>query len=46
MDALTKRRLILGLISNWISKVAGSVIQFVQVFVFCASGRSRYMASG
>lgn len=34
MDAGTKKRLILGLISNWISKLAGSVIQFVQVFVF------------
>ena len=34
MDAGTKRRLVLGLLSNWISKLAGSVIQFVQVFVF------------
>ena len=31
MDSGTKRRLILGLISNWISKLASSVIQLVQV---------------
>jgi O-antigen/teichoic acid export membrane protein len=30
MDAGTKRRLILGLISNWISKLGNSIIQFVQ----------------
>lgn len=34
MDAGTKRRLILGMLSSWISKLASSVIQFVQVFVF------------
>ena len=34
MDAGTKRRLILGLISNWISKLASSIIQLVQVPVF------------
>ncbi len=34
MDAGTKRRLILGMISSWISKLASSVIQFVQVSVF------------
>ena len=34
MDSGTKRRLILGFISNWISKLAASVIQLVQVPVF------------
>ncbi len=34
MDSGTKRRLILGLISNWISKMASSVIQLVQVPFF------------
>ena len=34
VDAGTKRRLILGLISNWISKLANTIIQFVQIPVF------------
>ena len=34
MDSGTKRRLILGLISNWISKLASSVILLVQVPFF------------
>ena len=34
MDSGTKRRLFLGLLSNWISKLAGSAIQLVQVPVF------------
>ena len=34
MDGGTRRRLILGLISNWVSRLAGSIIQLVQVFVF------------
>ena len=34
MDSGTKRRLILGLISNWISKMANTIIQFVQIPVF------------
>ncbi len=34
MDSGTRRRLILGFLSNWISKLAGSIIQLVQVPVF------------
>jgi len=34
LDSGTKRRLILGFISNWVSKLANSVIQLVQVPVF------------
>jgi len=34
MDSATKRRLILGLVSNWISKMASSIIQLVQVPFF------------
>ncbi len=34
MDSGTKRRLILGFISNWISKVASSIIQLVQIPFF------------
>lgn len=34
MDAGTKRRLLMGLISNWISKLAGTIIQLVQVPFF------------
>jgi len=34
MDSGTKRRLVLGLISNWISKMASSIIQLVQVPFF------------
>ena len=34
MDTGTRRRLILGFASNWISRLAGSVIQLVQVPVF------------
>ena len=34
MDRGTRRRLTLGFISNWISRLAGSIIQLVQVPVF------------
>jgi len=34
MDGPTKRRLVLGFLSNWISKLAGTLIQLVQVPVF------------
>jgi O-antigen/teichoic acid export membrane protein len=34
MDGATKRRLALGFASNWVSKVANSVIQLVQVPIF------------
>ena len=34
MDSGTKRRLLLGFLSNWISKLAGTIIQLVQVPVF------------
>lgn len=34
VDAGTRKRLILGLISNWISKLANTIIQLVQVPVF------------
>jgi len=34
MDASTKRRLMLGFLSNWIGKVAGTIVQLVQVPVF------------
>src|SRR5579875_1422487 len=34
MDGGTRRRLILGFVSNWISRLAGSIIQLVQVPVF------------
>ena len=34
MDRATKRRLVLGLISNWISRMASSTIQLVQVPIF------------
>ncbi len=34
MDSGTKRRLILGFISNWVSKMASSVIQLIQVPFF------------
>ena len=34
VDGGTRRRLLLGLLSNWISRMAGSVIQLVQVPVF------------
>jgi O-antigen/teichoic acid export membrane protein len=34
MDGSTKRRLLLGFISNWLSKLASSIIQFVQIPVF------------
>ncbi|RZU41549.1 lipopolysaccharide biosynthesis protein [Edaphobacter modestus] len=34
MDNSTKRRLILGFISNWISKLATTIVQLVQVPVF------------
>jgi O-antigen/teichoic acid export membrane protein len=34
MDPSTKRRLVLGFISNWISKLATTIVQLVQVPVF------------
>jgi O-antigen/teichoic acid export membrane protein len=34
MDGPTKRRLVLGFLSNWVSKLAGTLIQLVQVPVF------------
>jgi O-antigen/teichoic acid export membrane protein len=34
MDSGTRRRLLLGFISNWISRLAGTIIQLVQVPVF------------
>ena len=34
MDGGTRRRLLLGFASNWVSRLAGSVIQLVQVPVF------------
>lgn len=34
MDGSTRRRLILGFVSNWVSRLAGSVIQLIQVPVF------------
>jgi O-antigen/teichoic acid export membrane protein len=34
MDSSTKRRLALGFLSNWISKLAGIIVQLVQVPVF------------
>ncbi len=34
MDSSTKRRLALGFLSNWISKLAGTIIQLIQVPVF------------
>src|ERR1700712_5296595 len=34
MDKATRSRLILGFISNWVSKLANTVVQLVQVPVF------------
>lgn len=34
IDTGTKRRLFLGLLSNWVSKIAGTVVQLVQVPLF------------
>ncbi|WP_035347007.1 lipopolysaccharide biosynthesis protein [Edaphobacter aggregans] len=34
MDSSTKRRLALGFLSNWIAKLAGTIVQLVQVPVF------------
>jgi O-antigen/teichoic acid export membrane protein len=34
MDSSTKRRLLLGFLSNWVAKLASTVIQLVQVPVF------------
>ena len=34
MDRHTKRRLLLGFASNWFSKLAGTIITLVQVYVF------------
>jgi len=34
MDSSTKRRLMLGFLSNWIGKLSGTIIQLVQVPVF------------
>ena len=33
-DAGTRRRLLLGFVSNWVSRMAGSIIQLIQVPVF------------
>jgi O-antigen/teichoic acid export membrane protein len=34
MDKGTQRRLVLGFLSNWVSKLAGTIVQLVQVPVF------------
>lgn len=34
MDSGTRRRLLLGFVSNWISRLAGTIVQLVQVPVF------------
>jgi O-antigen/teichoic acid export membrane protein len=34
MDGSTKRRLLLGFLSNWLNKLASTIIQFVQIPVF------------
>lgn len=34
MDSGTRRRLVLGFLSNWVSRLAGTIIQLVQVPVF------------
>ena len=34
MDSKTKRRLLLGFVSNWISKLSSTIIQLIQVPVF------------
>ncbi len=34
MDGTTKRRLLLGFVTNWIGKLASTLIQFVQIPVF------------
>src|SRR5579862_5551795 len=34
MDSATKRRLLLGFLSNWVSKLANTIIQLIQVPVF------------
>lgn len=34
VDGGTRRRLLLGLVSNWVSRMAGSIVQLVQVPVF------------
>ena len=34
MDSDTRRRLLFGFVSNWVSKLAGSIIQLIQVPVF------------
>ena len=34
MDSSTKRRLFLGFVSNWVGKLASTIIQLVQVPVF------------
>src|SRR6202012_4777809 len=34
MDTATSRRLLLGFISNWTSRLAGTIIQLIQVPVF------------
>lgn len=34
MDSHTKRRLFLGFLSNWVSKLAATIVQFVQIPVF------------
>src|ERR1700753_2189306 len=34
MDGLTKRRLMLGFLTNWIGKLSATLIQFIQIPVF------------
>jgi O-antigen/teichoic acid export membrane protein len=34
MDSSTKRRLLLGFMANWVAKLAGTIIQLIQVPVF------------
>ncbi|MGP8258472.1 MAG: lipopolysaccharide biosynthesis protein [Acidobacteriaceae bacterium] len=34
MDRSTKRRLLLGFASNWVGKLSGTIITFVQVYIF------------
>lgn len=34
MDSSTKRRLVLGFLSNWVSKLAATIVQLIQVPVF------------
>src|SRR5260370_22967375 len=34
MDGSTKRRLILGFLTNWVGKLSATVVQFIQIPVF------------